>query len=86
VSNGYLNANQRFHSNNSQFALKAIKPTGLHYVVVVFSEKNARMIMQQGMHGYNAMSNDQDFITMLQDIKNQRYGKSHISIFPMRIF
>jgi len=86
IGNGYLNAHQRFQSNNSQFALKATKPTGLHYVVVVFSEQNARMVMQQGMNGYDAIHNDQDFINILQSIKNQRYGKSHISIFPMRIY
>ena len=86
ISNGYLKANQRFYSNNAQFALQTTKPTGLHYVVVVFSEQSARMIMQQGMNGYNAITNDQDFIKLLQGIKNQRYGKSHISIFPMRIY
>jgi hypothetical protein len=86
ISNGYLQANQRFYTNNEQFALKTTKPTGLHYVVVIFSEQNARMIMQQGSNGYNAIANEQDFINMLQRIKNQDYGKSHISIFPMRIY
>ena len=86
ISNGYLQANQRFSTNNDQFALKTTKPTGLHYVVVVFSEQNARMIMQQGSNGYNAIANDQDFINMLQRVKNRDYGRSHISIFPMRIY
>jgi biopolymer transport protein ExbD len=86
IHNGFLQANQRFSSNNGQFALQTTKPTGLHYVVVVFSEQNARMVMQQGANGYNTINNDQDFINMLQRIKNQDYGKSHISIFPMRIF
>ena len=86
VSNGYIQANQRFYTNNDQFALQTTKPTGLHYVVVVFSEQNARMVMQQGMNGYDAIHNDHDFINMLQRIKNQDYGKSHISIFPMRIY
>jgi len=86
ISKGFLQANQRFYSNNNQFALKAMNPKGLHYVVIVFSEQNARMIMQQGMNGYNAIKSDQDFINILQQIKNQNYGKSHISIFPMRIY
>ncbi|CAA6811975.1 MAG: Unknown protein [uncultured Sulfurovum sp.] len=86
INSGYLHANQRFYSNNENFALKATKPTGLHYVVVIFSEQNARLIMQQGMNGYNAINNDQDFLNILQRIKNQDYGKSNISIFPMRIY
>jgi len=86
INKGFLQANQRFYSNNNQFALKAMNPKGLHYVVIVFSEQNARMIMQQGMNGYNAIKSDQDFINILQQIKNQNYGKSHISIFPMRIY
>jgi len=86
INSGYLHANQRFYSNNENFALKATKPTGLHYVVVIFSEQNARLIMQQGMNGYNAITNDQDFLNILQRIKNQDYGKSNISIFPIRIY
>ncbi len=86
IHNGYLQANQRFYTNNEQFALKTTKPTGLHYAVVIFSEQNARMIMQQGTNGYNAINNDHDFFTILQSIKQQNYGKSHISIFPMRIY
>ena len=86
IHNGYLQANQRFYTNNNQFALKTTKPTGLHYVVVVFSEQNARMIMQQGTNGYNAINNDHDLFSILQSIKHQNYGKSHISIFPMRIY
>ena len=86
IHNGYLEANQRFYTNNEQFALKTTKPTGLHYVVVIFSEQNARMVMQQGTNGYNAINNDQDLFSILQSIKQQNYGKSHISIFPMRIY
>lgn len=86
IHRGYLQANQRFYTNNEQFALKTTKPTGLHYVVVIFSEQNARMVMQQGANGYNALNNDQDFLNILQQIKNQNYGKSHISIFPIRIY
>ena len=86
ISRGFLQANQRFYSNNNQFALKAMNPKGLHYVLMVFSEQNARMIMQQGMNGYNAITNDQDLLSLLQSIKQQKYGKSHISIFPMRIY
>ena len=86
IHNGFLQANQHFNTNNEQFALKATKPRGLHYVVVVFSEKNARMIMQQGMNGYNAINNDHDLLSLLQSIKQQNYGKSHISVFPMRIY
>lgn len=86
IHNGYLEANQHFYTNNNQFALKTTKPTGLHYVVVVFSEQNARMIMQQGANGYNAINNDHDLLSLLQSIKQQNYGKSHISIFPMRIY
>ena len=86
IHNGYLQANQRFYTNNEQFTLRATKPKGLHYVVVVFTEQNARMIMQQGTHGYNAINNDQDLLSLLQSIKEQKYGRSHISIFPMRIY
>jgi len=86
IHNGYLKANEHFYTNNNQFALKTTKPRGLHYVVVVFSQKNARMIMQQGMNGYNAIKRDQDLLSMLQSIKQQNYGKSHISVFPMRIY
>lgn len=86
ISNGYLQANQRFYSNNENFTLKATKPKGLHYVLVIFSEQNVRMIMQQGMNGYNAINNDHDLLTILQSIKQQNYGKSYISIFPMRIY
>lgn len=87
VHNGYLKANQRFYTNNDQFALKTTKPRGLHYVIVVFSEQNARMIMQQGINGgYNAINNDHDLLSLLQSIKQQNYGKSHISVFPIRIY
>jgi len=86
IHNGHLQANQRFYTNNEQFALKTTKPTGLHYVVVIFSEQNARMIMQQGANGYNAINNDRDLFSILQSIKHQNYGKSHISIFPIRIY
>ena len=87
IHNGYLKANQRFYTNNDQFALKTTKPRGLHYVVVVFSEQNARMIMQQGINGgYNAINNDRDLLSLLQSIKQQNYGKSHISVFPIRIY
>lgn len=86
IHNGYLKANERFYTNNNQFALKTTKPRGLHYVVAIFSEQNARMIMQQGMNGYNAIENDQDLLSILQSIKHQNYGKSHISVFPMRIY
>ena len=86
VHNGYLEANQRFYSNNADFSLKATKPTGLHYVVVIFSEQNARMVMQQGTNGYNAINDDQALLNLLTNIKNQNYGKSHISIFPLRIY
>lgn len=86
IHNGYLKANKPFYTNNEQFALKTTKPTGLHYVVVIFSKQNARMVMQQGANGYNALKSDQDFLNILQQIKNQNYGKSHISIFPMRIY
>ena len=85
-SNGYIRANQRFSTNNSRFALKATNPTGLHQVVVVFSEKNPRMIMKQGQNGYDAITNDQDLIDILERIHNQEYGRSHISVFPMRIY
>ena len=86
IHNGYLKANQRFYTNNDQFALQTTKPRGLHYVVVVFSEQNARMIMQQGMNGYNAIENDHDLLSLLQSIKQQNYGKSYISIFPIRVY
>ena len=86
IHNGYLKANQRFYTNNEQFALKTTKPRGLHYVIVVFSEQNARMIMQQGMNGYNAINNNSDLLSLLQSIKQQNYGKSYISIFPIRIY
>jgi len=86
ISSGYLHANQPFYTNNDQFALQTTKPTGLHYVVVIFSEQNARLIMQQGMNGYDAIHNEHDFINILQRIKNQDYGRSHISIFPIRIY
>ena len=87
VHNGYLKANQRFYTNNDQFALKTTKPRGLHYVIVVFSEQNARMIMKQGINGgYNAINNDHDLLSLLQSIKQQNYGKSHISVFPIRIY
>jgi len=85
-SNGYIRANQRFSTNNSRFALKATNPTGLHQVVVVFSEKNPRMIMKQGQNGYDAIANDQDLIDILERIHNQEYGRSHISVFSMRIY
>ena len=75
ISQGYLEANKRFSTNNEAFALKSTKPRGLHYVVVVFSEQNVNMVMQE-----------RDFTETLQRIKNQEYGRSHISIFPMRIY
>jgi len=86
VSRGYLQANQTFHSNNDNFALKATKPTGLHYVLIIFSEQNPRLVMQQGMNGYNALTSDQDLLNSLQRIHNQDYGKSKIAIFPIRIY
>ena len=86
ISRGYLKANQRFYSNNGQFALKATNPKGLHYVVTIFSEKNARLIVKQGENGRDAIYSDQDFINILNQINNQEYGRSHISVFPMRIY
>ncbi len=86
ISNGYIKANQTFNTNNNKFALKASKPRGLHYVIAIFSEQNARVVMRQGERGYDAINSDQDLLDILQRIKNGNYGKSHISIFPMRIY
>jgi len=86
LSRGYLKANQHFYSNNGKFALKATDPKGLHYVVTIFSEKNARLIVKQGQNGHDAIYSDQDFIDILNQINNQAYGKSHISVFPIRIY
>jgi len=86
ISRGYLKAHQRFYSNNGQFALKATNPKGLHYVVTIFSEKNARLIVKQGQNGHDAIYSNQDFINILNQINNQEYGRSHISVFPMRIY
>jgi hypothetical protein len=83
--NGYLRANERFYTNNEKFALKATNPKGLHYVVILFSQRRVNLAVQQGMSGYNGLESDQDFINILQSINNQNYGKSYIHIFPMRI-
>lgn len=86
ISKGYLKANQTFYTSNDKFALKASKPRGLHYVIAIFSEQNARVVMRQGERGYDAINSDQDLLDILQRIKNRNYGKAHISIFPMRIY
>lgn len=86
INQGYVQANQEFRSNNDNFTLKATKPTGLHYVLTIFSEQNPRLVVQQGMNGYNALTNNQDLLNILQRIKNQDYGKSNIAIFPIRIY
>ena len=84
--NGYLQANQRFYSNNDKFVLKATNPKGLHFVLMIFTEQRVNLAVQQGMSGYNGLNSDQDLLNILQSINNQNYGKSHISIFPMRIY
>lgn len=86
VHRGYLKANQTFYSNNEQFTLQTTKPRGLHYVMVIFTQNNARMQMQQGVKGYDALHNDQDLLDLLQNIQHQHYGKSHVALFPLRIY
>ena len=86
LGGGRLKANERFYSNNGKFAFKATNPTGLHYVIIIFSEQNARMVMRQGANGYNAITNNQDLIDILSKINAQEYGRSYISIFPMRVY
>jgi len=85
LSRGYLQAQHYFNANNEAFGLKTSKPTGLHYLVVIFSEKNARMVMQQGSNGYNALQNEQDLYSILERIKSGDFGKNHISLYPIRI-
>ena len=86
MGGGRLKANEHFYSNNSKFAFKATNPTGLHYVLMIFSEQNARMVMRQGANGYDAINNNQDLIDILSRINAQEYGRSYISVFPMRIY
>jgi hypothetical protein len=86
MSSGYIRANQRFSTTNNKFALKTTEPLGLHQVLVIFSQKNPRMVMRQGEGGYDAIKNDQDLIEMLERIHNQEYGKSHVSDFPMHVY
>jgi len=83
--NGYLKAHQRFYTNHEDFALKATKPTGLHYVVEIFSEYRSPLCVRQGMNGIEHHT-DQQFIRLLESINNQQYGRSNIRIFPLHIY
>lgn len=85
--NGYIRANEKFYTNNDNFALKATNPKGLHFVVIIFSQQRVNLAVQQGINGgYNALNSDQDFIHILQSINSQNYGKSYIRVFPIRVY
>jgi len=80
--NGYIKAYQSFYVNkNKRFKLRTTNPKGLHYIVAIFTQD---LIPKQV---YKKMdSTHYNLINILQDINSQRYGKSHISSFPIRIY
>lgn len=81
-----LEAGEILSSNSSNFSLKTTKPTGLHHILVIFTQENPRLIIQQGMRiNYNAIDNDEDLYYLLKQIKNGIYGKSYISLFDVKI-
>lgn len=86
-SNGFIRANQTFYSNNENFGIKTVYPKGLHYLVIIFTKTEVPFRVTQGMSVvYDGLKSDKDFIEILQGIKSQTYGESHISIFPVNIY
>jgi len=80
--NGYIKAYQSFYVNkNKRFKLRTTNPKGLHYIVAIFTQDliPKQLYKQMDSTHYN-------LINILQDINSQRYGKSHISSFPIRIY
>ncbi len=81
-----VKAGERFSSNNATFALKATRPVGIHHILVLFSQENPRVVIQQGMSSiYNALERDQDLYNLLKQIRDGEYGKSYISLFDIQI-
>lgn len=79
---GYIKAYKNFYVNqNKRFKLRTTNPKGLHYIIAIFTQHSIPKQVYKQMDSTNY-----NLINILQDVNSKRYGKSHISSFPIRIY
>jgi len=72
-SNGAVEINRTFHTQNQNFNILTLPPKGLHHILVIFTQKQLP-------------ASSGDIIQTLNRVKNGSFGKSYIALVPVNIY